>query len=534
MSAFLRDEQEFPCYFVAMKLPEILRTFCTSALFLTLTACASIPRDFEQVASKSWQRPDQSRLGAFFDDYAPEDPSLSGVRLLAHPREAFRVRFGAAYLAQKSLDLQYYLWKGDLTGQLLLYRALEAADRGVHVRILIDDIYHSGRDVTYAIIDSHPNMEVRVYNPMGSRGAGKGANMVYHKGSLDHRMHNKIFLADSAVAVLGGRNIGDDYFGVDPELNFRDLDVLAVGAAAKEAGEAFDMYWNSPAAVPITVLLKKPVEGDALDRGRKELRASLEEMDALPYTVPKEEDEIRRNLEQLAEELVWAETEIVIDSLGRFQGGSESAFVELTNRLADQMEREIVIETAYLIPAEEGVAKVAELTERGVRVRILTNSLRSNNHATVHAHYKKYRKEMIEAGVELHELRPDPEILELFKQQDDRVAESRAGLHTKAFVVDRRLSMIGSYNMDPRSRIWNSEIGLLIDSEEFAEEVLAIIEKDLDPANSYRVTLDEKGKLVWTAEGPDGPVTWRKEPETTAWQRFIVRFMRWIPMEKEL
>jgi putative cardiolipin synthase len=141
---------------------------------------------------------------------------------------------------------------------------------------------------------------------------------------------------------------------------------------------------------------------------------------------------------------------------------------------------------------------------------------------------------MIEAGIELHELRPDPEILEHFKQQDDRIATSHAGLHTKAFVVDRRLSMIGSYNMDPRSRIWNSEIGLLIDSEEFAEQVLAIMEKDLDPANSYRVTLDEKGDLVWTAEGPDGPITWHKEPETTAWQRFMVRFMRRIPMEKEL
>ena len=168
------------------------------------------------------------------------------------------------------------------------------------------------------------------------------------------------------------------------------------------------------------------------------------------------------------------------------------------------------------------------MTERGVRVRILTNSLRSNNHTTVHAHYKKYRKPMIEAGVELHELRPDPEILERHKQGEKRAAGSRAGLHTKSFVVDRRLSMIGSYNMDPRSRIWNSEIGLLIDSEEFAEKVLEIMETDLDPANSYRVTLDEKGNLVWTAKGPDGPATWHKEPETSrlAWQRFTSRFLR--------
>jgi len=504
------------------------------ALLLALSACASIPRDFEQVASHSWQQPEKTRVGAFFDDYAPADRSLSGVRLLSHPREAFRARFGSAALAEKSLDLQYYLWKGDLTGQLLLFRALEAADRGVHVRILLDDIYHTGRDNNYAAIDSHPNMEVRVYNPMGNRGAGRGANLVYHKGTLDHRMHNKIFLVDSAVAVLGGRNIGDDYFGVDPELNFRDLDVLAVGPAAKEAGEAFDMYWNSPAAVPIAVLLKDPVAEDALERKREELKTSLDEMDALPYTVPRDPDETRKVMQQLAGELMWAKTEIIIDSLERFESGSESVFVELTYELIELAEHEFVIETAYLIPAEAGIAKAAELTKRGVRVRILTNSMQSNNHLTVHAHYKKYRKRIIEAGVELYELRPDPEILEHYKQVESRVAESHAGLHTKAFVVDGRLSMIGSYNMDPRSRIWNSEIGLLIDSEEFAATVLAAMEADFKPANSYRVTLDENRNLVWTAQGPDGPVVWHKEPGTSAWQRFKLRFMSWIPMEKEL
>jgi putative cardiolipin synthase len=177
---------------------------------------------------------------------------------------------------------------------------------------------------------------------------------------------------------------------------------------------------------------------------------------------------------------------------------------------------------------------MTELTDRGVRVRILTNSLRSNNHTTVHAHYKKYRKAMIKAGVELHELRPDPQVLAQHKEKEARAEGSRAGLHSKSFVVDRRLSMIGSYNMDPRSRIWNSEIGLLIDSEEFAEKVLEVMELDLDPANSYRVTLDDKGNLVWTAEDDGDVVTWDKEPETTAWQRFKSRFLRWIPMEKEL
>lgn len=514
------------------------RTFWNTTVacvgLLVLTACASIPRDFEQAPSRSWQDPKHTPLGEFFGDYAPDDPTLSGVLLLANSRQAFNARFGFASLAEKTLDLQYYLWKGDLTGQLLLYRALDAADRGVQVRILIDDIYHSGRDTIYMTLDTHPTMEIRVYNPMGSRGTGKMANYVYHKGTLNHRMHNKIFLVDGAVAVLGGRNIGDDYFGVDATQNFRDIDVLAIGPAAREAGKAFDLYWNSPAAVPIGVLVTKPVEDGALEDLRGELSASLDREQVLPFTVPVADHEIRETLNQLASELLWAESKIVVDPLDRFEGGSESAFVELTRDLAATMEQEIVIETAYLIPAQEGIDHVAELAEKGVRVRILTNSLRSNNHTTVHAHYKKYRKEMIKAGVELHELRPDPEVLARHKEKEARAEGSRAGLHSKAFVVDRRLSMIGSYNMDPRSRIWNSEIGLLIDSEKFAEQVLEVMESDLDPANSYRVTLDEKGNLVWTAEDDGEVVTWNKEPETTAWQRFKSRFLRWIPMEKEL
>jgi len=347
-------------------------------------------------------------------------------------------------------------------------------------------------------------------------------------------MHNKIWLVDGAVAVLGGRNIGDDYFGVDTDLNFRDLDVLAVGAAAREAGAAFDAYWNSPTAVPIDALFDEPVGIEQLTTLRRELEASLDELEVLPYTVPLEFAAVQDRLAQIAEQLIWAETEVIVDSLERFQGGSVSAFVELADELAASVEHDVVILTAYLIPDDEGIARMAEVTERGVRVRVLTNSMRSNNHRTVHAHYMKYRDDLLEAGVELYELRADSELIEHFEQFDDRIAESHAGLHAKAFVVDRRLSMIGSFNMDPRSRIWNSEIGLLIDSPEFAATVLEMMERELDPDNSYRVTLDEDGDLVWTASNPDGLRTWDREPGSTGWQRLMLRLMSWVPMENEL
>jgi len=499
-----------------------------------VSACASLPTNFEQAHGEAWPRPEETFLGGFFADPVGDLAGLSRVYLLDDPREAFRARYGATALAERTLDLQYYLWKGDLAGNVLFAQALAAADRGVAVRLLIDDIYHSGRDEVYAAADAHPRIEIRVFNPMGNRGAGRNANFMLNKRKLNHRMHNKIFLVDNALAVLGGRNIGDDYFAIDPKLNFRDLDVLAVGSAAKQAGVAYDMYWNSPWAVPVTALLKKPVAGDALSRLRDELTDVLDQTDAVPYPVPADDEARRKVLAELADDMVWAEADVIVDPLERFSDAAESEFVRLGQAVFDNVEHEIVAQTAYLIPTDESIENLTELTANGIRVRILTNSLMSNNHMTVHSHYRKYRKKLIAAGVELHELRADAELLEHFKKVENRVADSDAGLHTKAFVFDRRYSLIGSYNMDPRSRIWNSEIGLLVDSEEFASRVMAAMEEDFDPANSYRVTLDEDNKLRWTGSGASGPVEWTREPGAGFWRRLSVRLIGWIPIENEL
>lgn len=425
---------------------------------LILAGCASIPEDFEQQPAYAWTHPEETAMGTFFAAFQPDDPGLSGVRLIAAPNEAFLARFGFAGLAEKTLDLQYYLWKGDTTGRLLLHQVLAAADRGVKVRILIDDIFHSGRDVGYATIDLHPNVQVRVFNPMGNRGFAKNLNYLANKSSLNYRMHNKIFLVDNAVAVLGGRNIGDDYFGIDPKLNFHDLDVLAVGPAAQEAGQAYDMYWNSRNAVPITVIHEQPLSPTALGDLRADLADSLnDELQEVPYMVPSTVAEAEAVLTELVEELTWAKTEIIVDPLDRFDGGHESEFVKLGNRLAADLESEVVIQTAYLIPTEEGIETIAE-----------------------------------------------------------------------------RIAIIGSYNMDPRSRIWNSEIGLLVHSEEFAARVLVEMEEEFSPENSYRLSLNDKGKLRWTAEGPDGPETWKGDPGASVWKRMTARIISWLPIENEL
>lgn len=511
-----------------------VRTWLIAALFLYLAGCASLPEELEQVPSEGWPHPEQTFLGALVAETAPDDPSLSGVQLLADPGQAFRARFYIASLADKTLDMQYYLWKWDLAGELLLWRALEAADRGVRVRFLIDDIYHSGRDRDYAMIASHPNFELRVFNPMANRGMGRNLNYLNNRKFLNHRMHNKIFLADNAVAVLGGRNIGNDYFGVDTKANFFDLDVLTVGRGAVEAGAAFDEYWNSVHAVPIHVLHDEPFTAEQLGEARKGLRKSLERANAMPYVLAMEKNETIENLKAWRDRLLWTEARVVVDPLERFEGQGESAIIEFAEEHVADIDSSLTAESAYLIPSETGLANLKAMVDRGVEVRLLTNSLMSNNHISAHSGYMKYRKDILETGAQLYELRADAALREHFSifEDDDEVP---AGIHTKAFVIDGEQALIGSFNFDPRSRDLNSEIGLVVTSSEFAREVLDSMDRDFHPENSYRLFLNEDGKLRWELQNPDGTVTvFKHDPGASLWKRMAARFLSWLPIEKEL
>ena len=510
------------------------RAWLFASLLIYLGGCASLPENFEQIPSQGYSEPEQTTLGAFIAETAPEDKSLSGVELLSDPGEAFSTRFAIAGFAEKTLDMQYYLWKGDLAGQLLMWRALEAADRGVRVRFLIDDIYHSGRDDAYAILDTHPNFELRVFNPMANRGLARNLNYLVNKQRLNHRMHNKIFLADNAVAILGGRNIGNDYFGIDTKANFFDLDVLTAGQGAKEAGMAFDEYWNSRYAVPIGVLHHQDYTEEDLEDGRKQLRESLLGLNAVPYVLAFEAEETLENLKRWRDGLTWTEAHVVVDPLERFEGQGESAIIEFSAQHVSTIETEFLAESAYLIPSAEGLKNMKAMVDNGVRVRLLTNSLMSNNHITAHSGYMKYRKPMLEAGVELHELRADAALREHFKAfEGDH--EVPAGIHTKSFVIDGDQALIGSFNFDPRSRDLNSEIGLVVSNREFAQEVVTVMNRDFDPENSYRLYLNENGKLRWELKNPDGSITvYTHDPGASIWKRMGARFLSWLPIEKEL
>lgn len=489
-----------------------------------LGACASAP----QVADKS--------VSQFNDRGRAESPLValatsqaeSGIRLLADPSEALQSRLHMAALATTTLDIQYYLWQGDNSGLALTHEVLQAADRGVRVRILLDDIYHSGRDSAYQTLDAHPNVEVRLFNPMGNRGAAKQANYAFKKSNFNYRMHNKIFLVDGVAAVLGGRNIGDEYFGQDPSFNFQDMDAIALGEVAAEAGEAFDLFWNAELAFPVTALNGNPEEMPTAAQ-----TATLAEA-RKRVTPPGEEDSAAATevwLSALSTELLWTNARVIVDRPDRGTEQPDSAFMALIEDPSLRPEKSMVIQTAYLIPNGPTMGNIEAIGAQGASMKILTNSAQSNNHNSVHAFYVPYRKRLIEAGVDLYEVQGNGSLAGYL----DRVGEDgRAGLHTKSMVFDERVSIIGSYNMDPRSRVWNSEIALVVDDAGFAAEVLEEMARDFTPDAAWRLSLDDNGKLLWSGEVDGEPVQFSKDPGTSWWTRFVWGVMRIFPLENEL
>jgi putative cardiolipin synthase len=494
-------------------------------LSLFLVACASAPMVNDKPASYF---NDRGAVESPLTALASAHPR-SGVSLLADPDDALQSRLHLAALAQSTLDLQYYLWQGDDSGLALTYEVLRAAERGVRVRILLDDIYHSGRDSAYQTLDSHPNVEVRLFNPMGNRGSVKQMNYAVGKSAFNYRMHNKIFLVDGVAAILGGRNIGDEYFGRDASFNFQDMDAIVVGKVAADAGGAFDLFWNAELAIPVAALTQRTYhiteeQTAQLITARERVRPAVERGRAASAT--------RADwLATLASGLLWTKAEILVDRPDRSDDYPDSAFMTFMHDAHAQPRESAVIQTAYLIPNGPTLANLERLTSAGVTLRILTNSAKSNNHSSVHAYYAGYRKALLTTGIDLYEVQGKGSLAAYL----DRVGEdAHAGLHTKAMVIDDRVAVIGSYNMDPRSRVWNSEIALIVRDPDFARQVLQEMERDFTPEASWRLSLDDTGALIWTGESGDELVQLTKDPGSSWWDRFLWGMLRLLPLENEL
>jgi putative cardiolipin synthase len=509
--------------------------FCISILF-AFTGCATrLPTNIQRIPSTAITDNTTTSLGALFGEAAAEHPGESGFALIPNGHPAFTDRVALTTLAEKSLDLQYYIWEGDTTGRILALRLVEAADRGVRVRVLVDDTNLAGRDSPIAALDAHPNIEIRIFNPFAHRGS-RLFGYLTDFNRLNHRMHNKVIIADNGLAIVGGRNIGNHYFGVHTEANFRDLDIAAAGPIVRDLSNVFDQFWNGPWSYPISALVDRPRSDSDLRSAVAAMQELISDEDeAYPYPLDQEVAHLTGRMKQVSDSLIWAQGKVIWDDPALVQAGKGAAVINQT--LHDKLQtlkKELLIESAYFVPTDRGVREAQMLRERGVRIRVLTNSLASNDVVAAHAGYAKYRKALIEAGVEMYELRADSVSPTVVEQKMTARGESKAALHTKAIVFDHESIFVGSFNLDPRSANINTEMGLYVKHPELARQLTAYMDEGVMPRNAYRVMLDDKGKIVWRTEKNGTPVTYTTEPESTFWERFVSGFVKMLPVEEQL
>lgn len=510
------------------------------ALLPLLTHCATAPRLEGIEPSYALPPASSPKLETGLLTRLVDTPGVSTVRLIEQNAMAFTYRAATAAAAAQTLDVQYYIWHDDLTGTLLATELMRAAERGVRVRVLVDDIDARAKHDLFVVGDLHPNLEVRIFNPFYSRSGmlGQITEYVLRGSRLNHRMHNKSWIVDNRVAIVGGRNIGDEYFGASPHSNFSDLDLLMTGPVVREVSASFDEYWNSSNAVPVSRFDGKPPRPEDLERliaASKDFRAQAGET---PYIAalrdPAQQDQL---LAQEAPALEVASIELLADDPGKV--GSEERGIHASrvlSRLAEVMgesRMELLIISPYFVPREGGTQALVADVERGIRVAVLTNSLAATDVAAVHTGYARYRRELLHGGVELYEMKRRAGSAE-GRQKISVTGSSGASLHTKAIVIDRRWVYVGSMNLDPRSANLNTEMGVLVESPELAEQLRAQFESATAPELSYRVVLEPGEGLVWHDRVDGRERRLEREPDASVWRRMSVTLMRAIPIESQL
>jgi putative cardiolipin synthase len=520
------------------------------AALLLCAGCATQPpgSDYAKAASSALARPEATRLGRELASAKAQHPGTSGFKLLPVGVDSFLLRMQMAKRAERTLDAQYFLIQSDNTGQLLIEALLAAADRGVRVRVLLDDAGSFGRDAQIRTLAGYPNVELRLFNPFAYRGEIGFLHLAEYVGAasrLNYRMHNKLFVVDNEIGIVGGRNIGDEYFQGGSDVEFGDYDIITAGPIVNQISAAFDAFWNSALSIPIGALAEGAPSAGDLDRYRSVLAAHHARLveDQLPYMSALGGSAALDSLISGKSSLVWAKAEVIYDSPEKSKVASgEQRGRLLRDRLGEVAARvrtELIVVSPYLIPGPDGMKYFEGLRERGVSVRILTNSLASSDVPLVHSGYQAFRAPLLERGVELFEARPLPGKPVV---RSGRLKSASAGLyalHAKAFVFDRERVFVGSMNLDQRSLHINTEIGLLIESAELARQIALRVADMTQPANSYVMRLTEadgsgRRALVWHTLEDGKAVDFLEEPAVTAWQRFQVELLSLLPLDELL
>ncbi len=515
-----------------------IRLFLRLAVIGMLVSCTTLPSNLEAPVSYAFRDTDDTTLGRSISGVATAHRGESGFLLLKNGLDAFVARAVLASVAERSLDVQYYLYHDDLVGRLFTDQLLKAADRGVRVRLLVDDMDMGGRDLAAAVMDAHPNIEVRLFNPF-SRKRSRGIQLLTRMGSVTRRMHNKSFTVDNQITILGGRNIGDEYFMANPVLAYADLDVLAVGPAAQEVSRSFDQYWNNELAFPAVVLKGTPPTAAEIDLKRKQLDEFVAQQADSAYLEALRQSDLAERIRKNQIRYAWGGAHVIYDQPEKITHDTGNVEFHLSPKLKpyiDGVEKELIIFSPYFAPGKSGTALLTQLADRGVRVRILTNSLASNDVAIVHSGYSKHRPALLRGGVELYEMN-----VKFIEGQPPEKAGtggmSKASLHAKSFVFDRRQVFIGSLNLDPRAVIHNTEIGVVVKSTEVGHEMGALFDRFTQQA-AFRLELatdtNQTEKILWHGKVEGEQKTFDVDPYSSFWQRLGIGFMRLLPIESQL
>ena len=485
--------------------------------------------------------PADSQLARILPGLDEQPSDQTTYALLKDGVDAFAARAALAHLAQHSIDAQYYFVREDLAGSLFTAFLVEAANRGVRVRLLIDDMYLHGKEERLTALARHPNISIRGFNTFYRGGCCRTLQFITRFGKVTRRMHNKSFTADNALTIVGGRNIGDEYFGADEELVFDDLDILARGPVVSQASESFDAYWNHQLSIPIEALSSRQISEEEAKRIQNESLTAIENIRDTDYKKALLHSNFIRDIRSGEIRTETSLSRLVADSpdklIQKREEASEYFRTELIQELLSAA-TSLTIVSPYFVPAKIGTRQLAALAENGVRVRVITNSMASNNSAPVHAHYAKRRKDLLQAGVELYEVRPIYEGKEdtssaaiLYRPQISHV------LHTKVFVIDHKKTFIGSYNFDPRSLFENTEMGIIVESPSLAERVETFIDAEL-PSATYRLSLQPgtngTNVIRWEGRSGDEIRSYNHEPESGLFGRLGSRILGWLPVESQL
>ena len=466
-----------------------------------------------------------------------DSKNQSGFYLLSDNTDAFVARFALATMATKTLDIQYYIMHNDASGQYLGYAILSAADRGVHVRILVDDINLSGRDNNLKMLSQHKNIEIRVFNPLSNRNWFRNFEIITNLNRAGRRMHNKLYVVDNSAAIIGGRNIGDEYFDARKNLNFVDLDLLTIGPIIDDITKSFNDYWESRWASTIESLSKTTVVKKQLYNIRHRLKDKWHRAKNTEYFKSLQQSDLTKKIISQQIPFIWASARLFYDLPEKLSADTTDKTVHFGPDVMSYFNGariELLMTTPYLVPGNSGTDWLKNKIKQDVKVKILTNSLAATDVIAVHAGYTKYRQQLVESGIDLFELKPTAQH---FREKTRAFMKgvSNSSLHAKYMVIDKQYVFIGSANIDPRSKNLNTEIGIMVNSKELAELTSALFDKTSSLENSYKIlNNDANNTLSWLTKENGKETSYTTEPNTTFLKRLAALILGLLPLESLL